>query len=74
MYGKVDPDTDEKLSQRINQLTFKKKKADEEKYGKVRLNNGTCVVKSVTVPAKMLDKALDLKERLPDLTWSPGNK
>lgn len=45
-----------------------------KKYGKVRLNNGTCVVKSVTVPAKMLDEALDLKERLPDLTWSPGNK
>ena len=45
-----------------------------KKYGKVRLNNGTCVVKSVAVPAKMLDKALDLKERLPDLTWSLGNK
>lgn len=34
MYGKVDPDTDEKLSQRINQLMFKKKNADEEKIRK----------------------------------------
>ena len=44
-----------------------------KKYGN-GLNNKTCVVKSVTVLAKMLDEALDLNERLPDLTWSPGNK
>jgi len=35
----------------------------------------TCVVKSVIVLAKIIDKAaLNLKERFPDLTWSSGNK
>lgn len=34
MYGKVDPDTDEKLSQRVNQLMFLKKNADGEKIRK----------------------------------------
>lgn len=33
----------------------------------------TCVVKSVTILSKMLDKALILKDKLPDLTKSPDS-
>ena len=33
----------------------------------------TCVVKSVTILSKMLDKALTLKDKLPDLTKSPDS-
>ena len=33
----------------------------------------TCVVKSVTILSKMLDKALNLKDKLPDLAKSPDS-
>lgn len=33
----------------------------------------TCVVKSVTILSKMLDKALNPKDKLPDLTKSPDS-
>ena len=33
----------------------------------------SCIVKSVTILSKMLDKALNLKDKLPDLTKSPDS-
>ena len=61
------------VTTKVDELIWQRLRPQTRSFGSRAQVAQTCVVKSVTILAKMLDKALNLKEKLPDLTTSGDN-